>query len=99
MRVMMKVRMNTEASSRAIKDGSLPKLLEKTMEELKPEAAYFTVDQGRRCAFLIYDLKDSSMMPMIAEPFFNTLGAEIEYVPVMNREELKAGLQKLAQQR
>ena len=99
MRMMMKVRMNTEMSNRAIKDGSLPKLLEKTMEELKPEAAYFTVDQGRRCAFMVFDMKDPSTMPSIAEPFFSTLGAEIEYTPVMNREDLKTGLQKLQQQR
>ncbi len=99
MRVMLKVRMNTETSNNAIKDGSLPKLMERTMEELKPEAAYFTTDHGRRCAFFVFDMKDPSMLPSIAEPFFMTLGAEIECSPVMNREDLKIGLQKAMERR
>lgn len=97
MRVLMKVRMDTEASNRAIKDGSMPKLMDKMMEELKPEAAYFSLDQGRRCAFIFFDLKEPSMMPSIAEPFFMGLGAEIECAPAMNREDLKTGLQKVMQ--
>ena len=41
MRVMMKVKIDTEAGSRAIQDGSLPQLLQQTLENLQPEAAYF----------------------------------------------------------
>jgi len=63
MRMMLKVKMDTEAASRAIEDGSLPKLLEETMERLQPEAAYFGPEGGVRTAFIIFDLKDPSDIP------------------------------------
>jgi hypothetical protein len=38
---------------------------------MKHEAAYFYVDdEGRRCASIVIDMKDSSEMPGLAEPFF-----------------------------
>ena len=61
---------------------------------MKPEAAYFTTEGGRRTAFLFFDLKDVSLMPMVAEPFFTNLNAGIEWSPVMNLEDLKSGIDK-----
>jgi hypothetical protein len=96
MRMMMKVKMDTEAASRAIEDGSLPKLLEETMGRLQPEAAYFGPEGGVRTAFIIFDLKDPSDIPSISEPLFRGAKATIEMLPVMNREDLQKGLQQLA---
>jgi hypothetical protein len=95
MRMMMKVKMDTEAASRAIQDGSLPKLLEETMERLQPEAAYFGPEGGVRTAFIIFDLKDPSDLPSISEPLFRGAKANIEMIPVMNREDLQKGLQQI----
>jgi hypothetical protein len=47
MRMMMKVKMDTEAESRAIEDGSLPKALQEMVGRLQPESAYFG-PEGRR---------------------------------------------------
>jgi hypothetical protein len=33
-------------------------------------------------------------MPPIAEPFFNHLGAHIDFTPAMSAQELKAGIGK-----
>jgi hypothetical protein len=95
MRMMMTVQFDTEASNRAIKDGSLPKLMDAALEQLHPESAYFTTHDGARTAFIVIDLQNTSDMPPIAEPFFMGLQAKIDWTPVMNREELKDGLQKL----
>jgi hypothetical protein len=95
MRMMMKVKMDTEAGSRAIEDGSMPKLLEETMERLQPEAAYFGPEGGVRTAFIIFDLKDPSDLPSIAEPLFRGAKANIQMIPVMNREDLQKGLQQI----
>jgi hypothetical protein len=65
------------------------------MEQIKPEAAYFTADGGKRTAFLFFDLKDPSDIPSISEPFFLNLGAELTYTPVMNPEEVERGLAKV----
>ncbi len=95
MRMMLKVKMDTEAASRAIQDGSLPKLLEETMERLQPEAAYFGPEGGVRTAFIIFDLKDPSDIPSISEPLFRGVKASVEMLPIMDRADLQKGLQVL----
>ena len=95
MRVLLKVSMDTEKANEAISNGTLPKLIEASLEQIKPEAAYFTSENGQRTAFLFFDMEDSSLMPVISEPFFMNLGAKISYTPVMNREDLQKGLSQL----
>lgn len=92
MRMMLRIVIPTEAGNHAIKDGSLPKLLEATLNKLKPEAAYFAAHDGLRSAMIFFDLKDTSDIPGIAEPLFAGLGAKIELHPVMNAEDLRKGL-------
>jgi hypothetical protein len=40
MRMMLKVRIPTEAGNRTIKDGSMPDVIEAVIDRLDPEAAY-----------------------------------------------------------
>ncbi len=95
MRTLLKIMMPVGPSNRAIKDGMLSKLYEQTIASLKPEASYFTTSHGERTAMFVFDLKNSADMPVIAEPFFMQLDAKVELTPVMNAEDLKAGLSKL----
>lgn len=92
MRMMLKVLIPAEAGTRAIKDGSMSKLFESTLGKLSPEAAYFVAEDGHRCAMIFFDLKDTSDIPSIAEPFFAGLDAKIELHPVMNADDLRKGL-------
>lgn len=92
MRMMLKITVPTEVGNRVIKDGTFSKIMESTMQRLKPEAAYFEADKGHRCALLFFDMKETWEMPKIAEPLFMGLNAELELTPVMNAEELKKGL-------
>jgi hypothetical protein len=92
MRMMLRIKMPTEPGNRAIKDGSLGRLLEDTISTLKAEAAYFVAEDGVRCAMIFFDMKDSAEIPPIAEPLFSGLGAKLELVPVMNADDLRKGL-------
>lgn len=96
MRMMMKVKMDTEAGSRAIEDGSMPRLLQETMERLQPEAAFFGPEGGVRTAFIVFNLKSPSDLPSISEPLFRGAKAKIEMFPVMDRDDLQKGLQQIA---
>jgi hypothetical protein len=87
--------MNTEKSNEAIRNGTLGKLMQSSMEQVKPEAAYFTTDEGQRTCYMVFDMQDSSLMPVISEPFFQNLGAEVTYTPVMNYEDVQRGLSQL----
>jgi hypothetical protein len=94
MRVLMKVQIPTEAGNAAIKDGSLPQIVGKVLEAVKAEAAYFTSDEGMRTALIFFDMADSSEIPPAAEPFFMGLNARITFAPVMNADEMRAGVGK-----
>jgi hypothetical protein len=89
MRCLMKVSMPIEAGNAAIADGSLGKTIESILNDLKPEAAYFAEEGGKRTAFLFFDLKDPSQIPAVAEPWFLAFNASVELRPAMNLDDLK----------
>ncbi|WP_392964773.1 hypothetical protein [Streptomyces sp. LN245] len=95
MRVMLRATMDTEKANELIRSGKLPQLMRETMERLQPEATYFTTHEGSRACYMVFDLQDSSRIPVIAEPFFMELGARIDLSPVMNAEDLHKGLSQL----
>ena len=95
MRMMMKVTVPVEAGNAAITSGMLPRVVAEALERLKPEAAYFVPD-GVRTAIIVFDLKDPSDMPGVAEPFFSAFNAGVSFTPVMNAEDLKKGLGALS---
>jgi hypothetical protein len=96
MRTMMKIKIDTQAGSRMIADGSMPQLMQETLGRLQPEAAYFGPEGGIRTAFVVFDLKDPSELPSLTEPLFSKLNAQVEMFPVMNQEDLQNGLQQVA---
>jgi hypothetical protein len=96
MRMLLKVQMDVEAASRAIKDGSLNATMDRVMEQIQPEAAYFTAIDGKRTALIFFDLKEPSQIPSVAEPFFMALNASVEFAPAMTRDDVRAGLQEAA---
>ena len=94
MRMMMKVEIPTQAGNKGIKDGGLPKAVMSFVDQYKPEGSFFTSENGNRTAFFFFDLKDPTSIPSVAEPFFMTLDARVTFLPVMNLEEMKAGVER-----
>lgn len=94
MRTLLNVKLDVEASNQAIMDGTLPKIISDTTERIHPEASYFFTQDGCRSCIMVFDLKDPSEIPAIAETFFLNLNAKVEFSPVMNADELKKGLTK-----
>jgi hypothetical protein len=92
MRMMMKVSVPVESGNKGISDGTFPKTVMGFVEKFKPEATYFTAENGKRTAFFFFDLKDPTVIPSAAEPFFMNLGASIDLSPAMNLEEMKTGV-------
>jgi hypothetical protein len=83
------------AGNAAIKNNRLPQVMADAMARMQPEAAYFTADKGSRTAYFFVDLKDQSQIPVFAEPFFQELEASVEFMPVMNADDLKKGLSQV----
>jgi len=92
MRFLVKVNIPVEAGNEAAKAGKLGTTIQSILADLKPEAAYFTDDNGQRTAFLFLEMQDASQIPAIAEPWFLAFNASIEFHPVMVPDDLaKAG--------
>jgi hypothetical protein len=89
MRCLLKVAIPVETGNAAISDGSLPKTIDSILADLKPEAAYFAGDNGKRTGFIFFDLKDASQIPAVAEPWFLAFDAHVELHPAMNLDDLK----------
>jgi hypothetical protein len=94
MRVMMKVSIPVEMGNRAFSDGSLQNTVMGFIESARPESSYFVTGRNGRTAYFFYDLKDSSSLPSIVEPFFSSLNASVEIVPAMNAEDLRTGIER-----
>jgi hypothetical protein len=88
MRMMLHVVMPIETANAAIRAGQFGPFVQKALADLKPEAAFFTETDGVRSGYIFFDMKDTSHLPAIAEPWFLALNATISLKPAMSPQEL-----------
>ena len=86
--MLMHLEFPLEPFNSFVKDGSAGQKIQKILEAIKPEAAYFTEHNGHRGGTLVVNLKDSSDVPMFAEPWFLTFNAKVEFRVAMTPEDL-----------
>jgi len=93
MRMLLRVSIPVEAGNAAAKAGTLGSTVEQILADLKPEAAYFFADDnGNRSGSIVFDMKDTSQIPAVAEPWFLAFNAKVSLRPIMNPQDLaKAG--------
>ena len=96
MRIMLTVRFPHVEFNAAVKDGTVSEKMEVILADSKPEAVYFTEQDGQRTAIIIVNMDDASQVPSLAEPWFLAFNADVEFRVAMTPEDLhKAGLDKL----
>jgi len=91
--MIMAVEFPLEPFNSAVRDGSAGQKMQKILEAIKPEAAYFHDNHGKRGGTLIVNLDNAADIPALAEPWFLTFNAHIELHPVMTPDDLgRSGL-------
>ena len=96
MRMLMHVRFPIEPFNSALRDGTAGAKIQRIMDSVKPEAAYFTDEDGMRGGTFVVHVNDLSEIPALAEPFFLTFDAEVKFGIAMTAEDIgKANLDAL----
>jgi hypothetical protein len=52
-----------DAGNSAAKSGKLGATIQSILADLKPEAAYFTDDNGQRTAFIFLEMQNAAQIP------------------------------------
>jgi hypothetical protein len=86
--------MPTEYGNKLLQDPNFQKKLEGLLNQIKPEAVYFTPVEGDRGIYMVVNLASADMMAAIGEPLWMTLNCKLDVTPVMELSDLQKGLQK-----
>ena len=96
MRCVVQFSFPPEKFNKLVANGTIGEKIGAILEDIKPEAVYFTATDGKRGGYLVVDLDNASQLPSIAEPFFLTFDATVAIHPCMSPEDLaSAGLDEL----
>jgi hypothetical protein len=88
MRFLMRVSWDVEAGNAVVRAGKLGQIIQSILAEQKPEAVYFTAESGQRGGIIVVNISDVSQIPALAEPWFLTANAKVEFIPAMTPEDL-----------
>jgi hypothetical protein len=97
MRFMISARVPTERGNALMQDGTFSQTMQSVMEDLQPEAAYFTDVDGARGGYFIVNMDDASELPAKVEPIMHGFGATIEVHLVMTPEDFQRATPALEQ--
>lgn len=96
MRMIMHVQFPIEPFNTFVKDGSIGAKMHKILGAIKPEHAWFSEHAGKRGGILIVNVENASDVPRLAEPWFLTLNADVEFRVAMTPEDLgRSGLESM----
>ena len=96
MRMIMQVELPLEPFNTAVRNGTIGQKMQRILEAIKPEAAYFTEQHGHRGGILIVNVNDAADIPVLAEPWFLGFNAEVKFQIAMTPEDLgRANLETL----
>ena len=98
MRMLLSVKFPHEPFNQLVREGKTGEILGRILEDIKPEATYFTKMDGTRGAILVVELESPSSLPSLAKPFFLSFNADCQFRLVMGPEDLaQAGLDELGE--
>lgn len=88
MRTLMLLQFPIEPFNTLTRNGTAAAKMKAILDEIKPEAAYFTAMEGHRGGILVVDVKKPSDIPLLAEPWFLTFNATVDFRIAMTPEDL-----------
>ena len=96
MRFLVRAQIPTEIGNKMVKNPKFLQELENYIHKVKAEASYFFESGRDRTFVFIVNIENAEMIPSIAEPLFQDIGAKVEFHPVMVFEDLKKAIEHLS---
>ncbi|MGA2240082.1 MAG: hypothetical protein ABSG74_12815 [Candidatus Bathyarchaeia archaeon] len=94
MKFLLRLHMPTEYGNKLLQDPNFPKKLQEVLNQIKPEAVYFTPVEGERGIYMVVNLSSADMIATISEPLWMMFNCKLDFQPVMELKDLQQGLQK-----
>ncbi|URM30764.1 panthothenate synthetase [Pseudomonas frederiksbergensis] len=96
MKMLLMVEFPHEPFNALVRSGKIGEIMNRILETIKPEATYFTEQDGMRSGIFLIDIEDPSEIPGYAEPFFLNFQANCKFRVVMSAQNLQdSGLEEL----
>ena len=92
MRFLILAKIPTEDGNKMVQDPKFLEKIEKYINKVKAEATYFFEADGNRVACFIVEIESADQIPVLSEPLFSGMGAQVELHPVMSLDDLKKGI-------
>ena len=67
MKFLVKATLPVEAGNALVRDPNLQSRMDTVMGDIRPEAVYFTIENGQRTLYLFVNVENSEDMPRVAE--------------------------------
>jgi hypothetical protein len=90
-KILFQITFPVERFNELAREGTAGQKLAAIVEATKPESIYFTGSLSGRGAVAVYDFADGSQVPAVAEPWFLTFDAHIEYSLAISGQEMAKG--------
>lgn len=91
MRMLLDISIPHEPFNSLVRQGVVGKKIADILDAIKPEAIYFSEHEGKRGAIAVVEMADASKMPSLAEPWFLTFNADVQFRVAMTPDDLKKG--------
>lgn len=96
MKMLLTVEIPHEPFNSLVRSGKAGEIIGRILETIKPEAAYFTEQDGTRGGVFVINVQTPSDVPSFSEPFFLNFQANCKFRILMSPEDLqKAGLEEI----
>jgi hypothetical protein len=89
MKYLVKVTLPSEAT-KAIRDGSILEKMQRIFNDMKPEAAYFVTENGRRTQYIVVNADDAKPLPYLAEPWWLMFNADVDILPAFTLQDMES---------
>ncbi len=89
MKYLVKVTLPSEATE-SIRDGSIMEKMQRIFNDMKPEAAYFVTENGRRTMYIVVKADAAKPLPYLAEPWWLMFNADVDILPAFTLQDMES---------